>query len=814
MSYQDVKRIHTEMALREPLADALKALDKNLRNLGEYETPLENKTGVEGVTGKTFQTDFASFCFHIATGVGKTRLLGACIAYLYRTQGWTDFFILVPGSTIYNKFKGRDFVRGGGKFLFAGLGDFPDFNLITADNFRQVTQTGLFDAPINIYLFNIGKIFEGRNQRQFKFSKEDADGLGLAYPEGFASYLAERRPVILMDEAHRYYAPASLSAMNRLKPRLGLEFTATPTHSGNIISRFHLGQAIDAGYVKRPRVTHVVNDDTPDNEKDQQLLLDAAFSHERKKGVLNAYCQNNSLPPVKPILLITAADTEEGDTIAAYLKGHTQRIGKDGSPITLYDGQPFGAGTALQGRYADKVLLVHSKTEDDTDQAVKELESGPYEIVVHVNKLKEGLDVSTIYTLAVLRSSTSSVLTEQIIGRGLRLPFGEPVPEGADTPEDVEDLNALDIMPHKEYAKIVAEADNYLQGRILERKIDRKDKAEGGAVMETVAVQPLADDALQIRIPLIASEVQGTHRRMGAFPIVPGVALTGDADYARRLDFDDLRTRTTTMTQEFGPAPLTDAVAYLVRAADDGCAGIDQDDFPILKTLAQEYLFTLRPDKDTWPYAIALRRKTIQEDFLAQIRAQLDTLHPTVQVRREGTFEFKSWTKSVPTGYVAPPRADNDPAQEKVGVLIGGYAKSLYPSNVLDSKHEKWLADCLERDTAVLRWVRLPNKQLRIGLSRSGYYPDFVAVVRGSDSSERHYLLEVKAANKCDPTQPDPDVRAKYLAAQDWVAQANRDGTSGDWRYCLLPDKEVEARRGSDFFHTIDGARHLSKSAL
>ncbi len=111
---------------------------------------------------------------------------------------------------------------------------------------------------------------------------------------------------------------------------------------------------------------------------------------------------------------------------------------------------------------------------------------------------------------------------------------------------------------------------------------------------------------------------------------MPGVALTGDADYTRRLDFDDLRTRTTTMTQEFGPAPLTDAVAYLVRAADDGCAGIDQDDFPVLKTLAQDYLFSLRPDKDTWPYAIALRRKTIQEDFLAQIRAQLDTLHPTV----------------------------------------------------------------------------------------------------------------------------------------------------------------------------------------
>jgi type III restriction enzyme len=286
MSYQDVKSIHQEMNLREPLADALKALDKTLRDLEEYETPLDNLSGVAALTGKTFATDFSSFCFHIATGVGKTRLLGACIAYLYRTQGWTDFFVLVPGSTIYNKFKGSDFVRGGRKFLFAGLEDFPDFNLITAENYRSVTQTGLFNAPINIYLFNIGKIFEGKKgSTTFKFSKEDADGLGLEYKEGFASYLAERQPVILMDEAHRYYAPASLSAMNRLKPRLGLEFTATPTFHGNTISAFNLGQAIDYGYVKHPRVARIVNDTTPPEQKEQESLLDAVRNHERKKGV-------------------------------------------------------------------------------------------------------------------------------------------------------------------------------------------------------------------------------------------------------------------------------------------------------------------------------------------------------------------------------------------------------------------------------------------------------------------------------------------------------------------------------------------------
>ena len=30
----------------------------------------------------SFERDFPSFCFALATGIGKTRLMGACIAYL------------------------------------------------------------------------------------------------------------------------------------------------------------------------------------------------------------------------------------------------------------------------------------------------------------------------------------------------------------------------------------------------------------------------------------------------------------------------------------------------------------------------------------------------------------------------------------------------------------------------------------------------------------------------------------------------------------------------------------------------------------
>ena len=50
-----------------------------------------------------FERDFASLCFALATGVGKTRLMGAFISYLHLAHGINNFFVLAPNLTIYNK---------------------------------------------------------------------------------------------------------------------------------------------------------------------------------------------------------------------------------------------------------------------------------------------------------------------------------------------------------------------------------------------------------------------------------------------------------------------------------------------------------------------------------------------------------------------------------------------------------------------------------------------------------------------------------------------------------------------------------------
>jgi type III restriction enzyme len=48
--------------------------------------------GSEFPTVSDFERDFSSLCFALATGVGKTRLMGAFISYLHLAHGLNNFF--------------------------------------------------------------------------------------------------------------------------------------------------------------------------------------------------------------------------------------------------------------------------------------------------------------------------------------------------------------------------------------------------------------------------------------------------------------------------------------------------------------------------------------------------------------------------------------------------------------------------------------------------------------------------------------------------------------------------------------------------
>src|SRR3972149_752126 len=116
------------MSLRAPQYESLKRLHSITEKVDFRKTTLEEVAGVTtswaGGGKIEFDTEFPSFCFALATGIGKTRLMGACIYDLWRTRGYRNFFILAPGSTIYDKLR-AELQPSHLKYMFTGLSGFP-----------------------------------------------------------------------------------------------------------------------------------------------------------------------------------------------------------------------------------------------------------------------------------------------------------------------------------------------------------------------------------------------------------------------------------------------------------------------------------------------------------------------------------------------------------------------------------------------------------------------------------------------------------------------------------------------------------------
>jgi len=265
-----------------------------------------------------------------------------------------------------------------------------------------------------------------------------------------------------------------MEVINELNPILGLELTATPQveRSGgtikfkNVVYEYSLARAMRDGFVKEPAVatrrdfdpTHYSQEDL-----DRIKLEDGIRIHEDTKVALDIYARDTKTNPVKPFVLVVSQSTEH----AGKLK---QMIVSQG----FFDGY-----------YADKVMEIHSnQTGGEKDENIERLVNlenplNKIEIVIHVNMLKEGWDVTNLYTIIPLRTATSMTLREQTIGRGLRLPYGKRT--GNDK------VDKLTIIAHDKFQEIVDEA-NKPDSIIRKENIITIDAEELGRPKEVITV--------------------------------------------------------------------------------------------------------------------------------------------------------------------------------------------------------------------------------------------------------------------------------------------------------------------------------------
>ncbi|MEQ1530005.1 MAG: DEAD/DEAH box helicase family protein [Methylococcales bacterium] len=311
---------------------------------------------------------------------------------------------------------------------------------LTADIFA-------YESAPHINIFNIAKI-NARDSKKgaAKSSVAKVRRLQEYIGESYFDYLAGLPDLmVLMDEAHRYYASAGAKAINDLKPVLGIELTATPKTTGtkprdfaNIIFHYPLASALNDGFVKIPAVATRKDfraDQYSPKDLEKIKLEDGIHHHEYVKVELLSYAGTHQVKPVKPFMLVVAQDTSHAGAIK-----------------TLIESADF-----FEGRYLGKVIEVHSnQTGEESDEAMQRLLAVEHdkhtEIVIHVNKLKEGWDVTNLYTIVPLRASASEILTEQTIGRGLRLPYGKRT--------GVEAVDRLTIIAHDRFQEIIDRAND------------------------------------------------------------------------------------------------------------------------------------------------------------------------------------------------------------------------------------------------------------------------------------------------------------------------------------------------------------------
>jgi type III restriction enzyme len=154
---------------------------------------------------------------------------------------------------------------------------------------------------------------------------------------------------------------------------------------------------------------------------------------------------------IAPFILVVAQDTD-----------HARQI------HTFIESEDF-----FKGRFKEKVIEVHSAQRgEESDEAMQRLvaleRDGRTEIVIHVNKLKEGWDVTNLYTIVLLRAAASEILTEQTLGRGLRLPYGARVTRGDD--EEFAAVDRLTVIAHDRFDEIIKKAKE--PGSIVMRQIE------------------------------------------------------------------------------------------------------------------------------------------------------------------------------------------------------------------------------------------------------------------------------------------------------------------------------------------------------
>lgn len=397
---------------------------------------------------------------NLATGVGKTYLMAAFVEYL-RRQGVGNVVIVTPGKTVQAKTV-QNFTPGSPRYI-TGAAVPPE--VVTPQDYsawiaRQNGPARLAfgrETPMLAFIFNIQQLIapkeaegntHGATQDAMRRKPRRFDeNAGVLF-----DYLKNLNDlVVIADESHLYGASAVAfnAALKELDPAVAIGLTASVNKkTDHVIFEYPLYRAIQDKYVKAPVLAFRKAGYGTDEASEEQQLRDALQLRALKQAYYDSYAASQNRDHVNAVAFVVCSDVEHATQVAELLRT-PEYLGQD-----------------------EAVLQVDSKHEDElTQRRLDELDrpESPVLAVVSVNKLKEGWDVKNIAVVVTLRAMASEVLTQQTMGRGLRLPFGKYT--------GVWQIDQLDIIAHQSFTELL-NAENVLRQFGLDDAVPEPDKAK------------------------------------------------------------------------------------------------------------------------------------------------------------------------------------------------------------------------------------------------------------------------------------------------------------------------------------------------
>lgn len=424
---------------------------------------------------------------NLATGVGKTYLMAAFMEYL-RRQGIGNVVIVTPGKVVQDKTI-KNFSCGSGRYI-EGAQVPPD--VVTPQNYAPwvARQNGAArisfgrEVPMLAFVFNIQQLIapkkeEGsttdggqdsmrRKPRRF----DENSGVLFDYLKGLDDL------VLIADESHLYSTSAAAfhSAIRELDPAATIGLTASVLEGDHVIYKYPLYRAIEDRFVKTPVLAFRKGGYGEDKASEEQQLRDALQLREIKQANYDVYTEHNNLPRLNAVVFVVCSDVAHATEITNLLRS------------------PEYTGKELA------VLQVDNEHDDETTRRMLENlddPNSPVLAVVSVNKLKEGWDVKNIAVVVTLRAMASEVLTQQTMGRGLRLPFGKYT--------GLRQVDQLDIIAHQSFKELL-EQEEVLKQFGLEEAIQESQRPQfhyevthlDCAATPDVSSQSYGNDAAQL----------------------------------------------------------------------------------------------------------------------------------------------------------------------------------------------------------------------------------------------------------------------------------------------------------------------------